>query len=98
MHRETTAVLVGAASVMDLTGRTVSRYTRTLGVTDAEEHADLIARVRRGQWAMFVFTISVLTSAVVLALLGAVVAGGVTAIVWVVLSLAVSAYGGLVLP
>jgi len=94
MRDDVEAALVGAASVMDLSGQTVIRYSRSLGTDSVEKHLALMALVRRGQMAMFVATIFILLTALVLLLNHEALIGGFIVIPWTVLSFAVSLFVG----
>lgn len=92
MRPETEAHLVGAASVMDLSGQTILRYSRELGYDDAEQHLALMALVRRGQTAMFSAVVFLLIAATVLITTGATVLGGAVAIFCTVFSFGISVW------
>lgn len=92
MRSDVEAGLVGAASIMDLSGETVMRYSRKIGVADAEAHLALMRTVRLGQTVMCVLTLIVLTVAVTIAINFSVVTGGAVAIAWTVFSFGISVW------
>lgn len=90
MRPETEAHLVGAASVMDLSGQTILRYFRELGYDDTDRHTAMLVFVRRGQTAMFSSIVFLLIVATILVATGAVVLGGAVAIFCTVFSFGIS--------
>ena len=92
MRNDVEAGLIGAASIMDLSGETVLRYSRRIRTKDVENRISLMCAVRRGQDVMFLLTLIVLTIAVALALNHMVVAGGALGITWTLVALGISVW------
>lgn len=91
MRERHQAFLVGAASVMDLSGQTITRWARKR--SGSPEHQLALMRfTRRGQTLMFAAVMVGLLAAFVLLLRGASTWGGVVGIFTTVFAFAVSLY------